>query len=76
MHTWPRLLSVAEPRGVLGAYAQGLRPLLPGHVTRLVGVPDLLAVVAELCLAALPLTGQLGAAGTAVGDHGVPAGRN
>lgn len=59
---------------MLGPYPQGLCPLLPGHVTRLVGVPDLLAVVAELGVAAIPLTRQLGAAGTAVGDHRVPGG--
>lgn len=75
IHTWAGLLAVAEAGRVLGANAQGLCPLLPGHVTRLVGVPDLLAVVAELCLAALPLAGQLGAAGTTVGDHRVPARR-
>lgn len=60
---------------MLGPYPQGLCPLLPGHVARLVGVPYLLAVVAELCLAALPLAGQLGAAGTAIGDHCIPARR-
>lgn len=67
--TRPRLLSVAEARRVLGPHAEGLRPLLPGHVAGLVGVPYLFAVVAELGLAALPLAGQLGAAGAAVGDN-------
>lgn len=75
IHTRSGLLSVAEARRVLGPYPQGLCTLLPGHVAGLVGVPYLLAVVAELCLAAVPLAGQLGAAGAAVGDHRVPAGR-
>lgn len=56
---------------MLGAHAERLGALLPGHVARLVGVPYLLAVVAELRLAAVPLTGQLGAAGTAVGNNSI-----
>lgn len=47
---------------------QGLRPLLARRVTGLVGVPRLLAVVAELGAAALSETHQPGTAGTARGD--------
>lgn len=54
---------------MFGAHPERLCALLPGHVARLVGVPYLLAVVAELRLAAVPLTGQLGAAGAAVGNN-------
>lgn len=49
---------------------QGLRPLLACRVARLVGVPGLLAVVAELGGAALAETHQPGTAGTARGDDG------
>lgn len=56
---------------MLGAHAERLGALLPGHVARLVGVPYLLAVVAELRLAAVPLTGQLGAAGAAIGNNSI-----
>lgn len=48
-------------------------PLLAGGVARLVGVPQLLAVVAELRAAALAPARDLGAAGTAKGNHGIPA---
>ena len=48
--------------------------LPPGLVTRLVGVPQLAAVVAELCVAALAPAAQLGALRAAVGDDGVAAG--
>lgn len=71
IHTRPGLLPVAEARRVLGPYAERLRPLLAGHVAGLVGVPYLLAVIAELRLAAVPLAGQLGAAGAAVGNNRV-----
>ena len=47
--------------------------LAPGLVTRLVGVPQLAAVVAELRVAALAAAAQLGALGAAVGDHRVAA---
>ena len=56
---------------MLGPYSERLCPLLAGHVAGLVGMPYLFAVVAELCLAAVPLAGQLGAAGTAVGNNSV-----
>lgn len=36
-------------------------------------MPYLFAVVAELCLAAFPLTGQLWAAGTAIGNNSITA---
>ena len=51
---------------------QGLRSLLAGRVEGLVGVPGLLAVVAELGSAALSATHQPGAAGTTGGDDGKP----
>lgn len=54
---------------MLGPYSERLCPLLARHVAGLVGMPYLFAVIAELRLAAVPLAGQLGAAGTAVGDH-------
>lgn len=50
---------------VVAVGVQGLRPLLAGGVTGLVGVPGLLAVVAELSAAAVSATHQPGAAGTA-----------
>lgn len=56
---------------MLGPNSQSLRPLLPGHVARLVRMPYLLAVVAELSLAAFSLTGQLWAAGTAIGNNSI-----
>lgn len=49
---------------------QGLRPLLAGRVAGLVGMPGLLAVVAELGAAAFPATHQPGTAGAARGDDG------
>lgn len=50
-------------------------PLPPRLVTRLVGVPQLAAVVAELRVASLAAAAQLGALGAAVGDYSVAAGR-
>ena len=47
--------------------------LAPGLVTRLVGVPQLAAVVAELCVASLAAAAQLGTLGASVGDHCVAA---
>lgn len=66
--TGPLLLSVAGR--VVAVGVQGLRPLLASRVTGLVGVPGLLAVVAELGAAALSVTHQPGTAGTARGDDG------
>lgn len=43
--------------------------LAPSLVTRLVGVPQLPAVVAELRVAALTAAAQLGTLGTAVSYH-------
>lgn len=43
---------------------EGLRPLLASSVTRLVGMPGLFAVVAELGAAAFSVTHQPGTAGT------------
>ena len=57
---------------VVAVGVQGLRPLLAGRVAGLVGVPRLLAVVAELCAAAFSATNQPGTAGTARGDDGKP----
>ena len=65
-------LAVAEGGGAEAAELQALGALLACRVTGLVGVPQLLAVVAELGAAALPSTRQLGAAGAAEGDDGVP----
>lgn len=62
------LLSVAGR--VVAVGVKGLRPLLARRVTGLVGVPGLLAVVAELGAAALSETHQPGTAGTARGDDG------
>ncbi len=59
------LLAVAEGRGPETPQPEGLGPLLSCCVTCLVGMPQLFAVVAELCAAALAPTGDLGAAGTA-----------
>ena len=41
-------------------------------ITRLVGVPVLLAVVAEVSVAAWALALQLGTAGATRGDNGIP----
>lgn len=60
---------------MLGPHSERLCPLLAGHVAGLVGMPYLFAVIAELCLATVPLAGQLGAAGTTVGNHRVTAER-
>lgn len=59
------LLAVAEGGGPETPQPEGLGPLLPCCVTCLVGMPQLFAVVAELCPAALTPTGDLWAAGTA-----------
>lgn len=56
---------------MLRSYSQCLSPLLTGHIAGLVWMPYLFAVIAELSLAAFPLTGQLGATGTAVGNNSV-----
>lgn len=53
---------IIAARGVAGSLA-------PGLVTRLVGVPQLATVVAELCVASLAATAQLGALRTAVSYH-------
>lgn len=58
-------MAVAEGRGPETPQPERLGPLLPRRVTCLVGVPQLFAVVAELCPAALTPTGDLWAAGTA-----------
>lgn len=50
---------------VVAVCVQGLRPLLAGRVAGLVGVPGLLAVVAEFGSASLSATHQPGTAGTA-----------
>lgn len=59
------LLAVAEGGGPETPQPESLGPLLPGCVARLVGMPQLFAVVAELGPAALTSTGDLWAAGTA-----------
>lgn len=70
--TWgSALLAVTERRGPEAPQPGRLSPLLARRVARLVGVPQLLAVVAELRPASVAPAGNLGAAGTAEGDDGV-----
>lgn len=64
-----RFLAVTDRRGTNCSQAQALSPLLASSITGLVGMPNLLTVVAKLSSTALPSTGQLGAAGTSKGDH-------
>ena len=59
------LLAVTEGGRPETPQPEVLGPLLPRRVTCLVGMPQLLAVVAELCSAAFTPTGDLWAAGTA-----------
>lgn len=47
------------------------RPLAPGLVARLIGVPQLPTVIAELSVTALAATAELGTLGAAVSDHSV-----
>lgn len=58
-------------RGGVVAARRVARPLAPGLVARLIGVPQLPTVIAELCATALAATAQLGTLGAAVSDHGV-----
>lgn len=71
VYTWSRFLPITETRSVLGPYSQSLRPLLTRHIACLIWMPYLLAMVAELGLASFPLTGQLWAAGTAIGNNSI-----
>lgn len=59
------LLAVTEGGGPETPQPEVLGPLLPRRVTCLVGMPQLFAVVAELCSAALTPAGDLRAAGAA-----------
>lgn len=59
------LLAVAQRRGPEAPQPETLGPLLARRVAGLVGVPQLLAVVAELCAAALAAARELRAAGAA-----------
>lgn len=68
--TGPLLLYVAG--GVVAVGVQRLGPLLAGRVAGLVGMPGLLAVVAELGAASLSATHQPGTAGAARSDDGKP----
>lgn len=52
-----RLLAVADGRGAESPEAQALGSFLPGSIAGLVGVPNLLTVVAELSAAAFAPTG-------------------
>lgn len=63
------LLTVAEGGRAHGPQAETLGSLLARRVARLVGVPPLLAVVAELRAAALPAARDLRTAGTAEGYY-------
>lgn len=69
------LLAVAEGGRADRPQPEALRSLLSRRVTRLVGMPQLLAVVTELCVAALPAAHELGTAGAAESNHCVPGGR-
>lgn len=73
MHaTWgSALLAVTERGGPEPPQPGSLSPLLPRRVTRLVGVPQLFAVVAELRPTAVTPAGYLWTAGTAEGDDRV-----
>ena len=62
------LLAVTEGGGPETPQPKVLGPLLPRRVARLVGMPQLFAVVAELCATAITPTGDLWAAGTAERD--------
>lgn len=67
--TWgSALLAVTERRRPETPQPGRLSPLLPCRVARLVGVPQLFAVVAELRPASTTPAGNLGAAGTAERD--------
>lgn len=57
-----------QRRGIITAWGVA-GSLAPGLVTRLVGVPQLPTVVAELCVASLTATAQLGALCAAVSYH-------
>lgn len=65
------LLAVAQRRRPEAPQPEALGPLLPRRVAGLVGVPQLLAVVAELCAAALAAARDLWAAGAAKRYDGV-----
>lgn len=70
--TWgSALLAVSERGGPETPQPGRLSPLLTRRVARLVGVPKLFAVVAELCPASFTPAGNLGAAGTAERDDRV-----
>lgn len=70
--TWgSTLLAVTERGGPETPQPWSLSPLLPRRVTRLVGVPQLFAMVAELRPAAVTPTGYLWTAGTAEGNDRV-----
>lgn len=58
---------IVAARGVAGSLPSSL-------VTRLIGVPQLPAVVAELCVASLAAAAQLGTLGTAVRYHCIAEG--
>lgn len=57
-----------QRRGIVAARGVA-SSLTPGLITRLVGVPELPTVVAELCVASLTAAAQLRALCTAVSDH-------
>lgn len=65
------LLAVAEGGRPETPQSETLRPLLARRVTCLVGVPQLLAVVAELRPTALAATSDLRTAGTAKRNNSV-----
>lgn len=66
-----RFLAVTDRWRTNCSQAQTLSSLLASSITGLVGMPNLLTVVAKLGSTALPSTRQFGTAGTAKGDHSV-----
>jgi len=65
----PAFLTVAEGGWANGSQAEALGSLLSCCITGLVGMPQLLAVVTELCTAALPAARDLWTAGTPKGYY-------
>lgn len=61
-------------RGGIVASRRVARPLAPGLVARLIGVPQLPTVIAELRFAAFAATAQLGTLSAAVSDHRIAGG--
>lgn len=69
------LLAAAEGGGAHRPQAEALGSLLARGITRLVGMPQLLTVVTELCAAALSAARDLRTAGTAESNDCEPGRR-